>query len=95
MNHVEELEFIMSLTDQVSGPVNKMMGQFSKMTNMASRGFGRVKNGAIGLAATGLLLTSAMQPAIAMDRALGEVKSLGVHEQSLQSLQQTSLEFTT
>ncbi|MGR6871173.1 phage tail tape measure protein [Pseudomonas sp. HK3] len=95
MNHIEELEFILSLTDQVTGPVNKVMGSISKFTKKASAGFNTVKNGAIGLAATGALLVGGLQPAIAMDRALGEVKSLGVRQEALDHLSQTSLQFTT
>ncbi|MGL4925617.1 MAG: phage tail tape measure protein [Plesiomonas shigelloides] len=39
-------------------------------------------------------IKAALQPAIEVNRALGEVKSLGVAEQGLRKLQQASLDFT-
>lgn len=91
--HAEELNFIAKLTDQFTGPAGKVLGQFDKLTNKAAGGFRKARDGATGVAAAGLLMFGALQPAVAMERQLGEVKSLGVMDDSLQQLKQTSLEF--
>lgn len=92
--HAEELNFIASLTDQFTGPAGKVLSQFDKLTNKAAGGFRKARDGATGVAAAGLLMFGALQPAVAMERQLGEVKSLGVMDSSLQQLKQTSLEFS-
>jgi minor tail protein len=50
-------------------------------------------SGVAGIAASGYALQNALMPAIEMDRALGEVKSLGVRESALKQLTDTSYEF--
>jgi len=93
-SHAEELNFIASLTDQFTGPAGRVMSQFDKLTSKAAGGFRKARDGATGVAAAGLLMFGALQPAVAMEGQLGEVKSLGVMDSSLQQLKQTSLEFT-
>lgn len=92
--HAEELNFIARLTDQFTGPAGKVLGQFDKLTNKAAGGFRKARDGATGVAAAGLLMFGALQPAVAMERQLGEVESLGVMDASLQQLKQTSLDFS-
>lgn len=50
--------------------------------------------GAAGVAGAGIALQQALQPAIDMDRALGEVKSLGVADAQLKTLAETALQFS-
>lgn len=89
------LAFILSLTDKVSAPLGKVKTSFS---DLASQGEANIKQMGLGLggmigAAKGI--SESLEPALEMNRALGEVRSLGVAENALTSLNQKALEFST
>ncbi|MCD5970431.1 phage tail tape measure protein [Pseudomonas quasicaspiana] len=89
------LAFILSLTDKVSAPLGKVKTSFS---DLATKGEANIKQMALGLggmvgAAKGI--SESLEPALEMNRALGEVRSLGVAEDALTSLNQKALEFST
>ncbi|WP_431078098.1 phage tail tape measure protein [Pseudomonas siliginis] len=88
------LAFILSLTDKVSAPLGKVKTSF---TDLADKGEANIKQMGLGLggmvgAAKGI--SESLQPALEMNRALGEVRSLGVAEDALTSLNQKALEFS-
>ncbi|WP_433736419.1 phage tail tape measure protein [Pseudomonas putida] len=88
-----KLNFIVALTDLVTGPLGKVNASFTDLATGAQKGLAQMGAGAAGMVATGYALQAAMGPAIDQQRALGEVKSLGVAAESLDLLNQKSLEF--
>lgn len=87
------LNFILSLTDRVTGPMGKVNSSFSELATVGTSGIKQMGMGMAGLVGTGYALQAAMGPAIDQQRALGEVKSLGVAADGLDLLNQKSLEF--
>ncbi|OOE45126.1 phage tail tape measure protein [Salinivibrio kushneri] len=91
---MEKLLMQVALVDQVTKPLQGITQQVQQTADAGRDGLQQMATGAAGLAATGFAVKNALMPAIEMDRKLGEVKSLGVHEEALQSLQSTALEFS-
>lgn len=91
---LEKLMFTIGLIDKTTGPTNKVLANLDKVHKRAQSGIQKIATGAAGLFATGFLLSSLMSPAIAMDKALGEVASLGVADASLKQLNATALKFS-
>ncbi len=91
---LKPLMFTVGLVDKITGPAQKATKSFDGLVNTAKTGFSDIQSGAIGLAGTGALIYQSLAPAIEMNRALGEVKSLGVQEESLNQLNAAALEFS-
>jgi TP901 family phage tail tape measure protein len=89
----QQLMFTVGLIDQITKPIAKIGKQFNGLSNNYQQGAYKMASGVAGIAASGYALTNALQPAIEMDRALGEVKSLGVRDEALKQLADTSYDF--
>ncbi|AXB33899.1 phage tail tape measure protein [Vibrio campbellii] len=89
----EKLEMVLGLVDQVTAPLRGISNELTGAMDTAKSGMQDMVTGGAGLVATGFAIQNALMPAIEMDRKLGEVKSLGVTDDALKQLQQTSLEF--
>jgi TP901 family phage tail tape measure protein len=87
------LNFILSLTDKITGPLGNVNSSFSDLATLGTSGMKQMGMGMAGLVGTGYALQAAMGPAIDQQRALGEVKSLGVAADGLDLLNQKSLQF--
>jgi hypothetical protein len=85
--------FTVGLVDQITKPIAKISNSLNGLTNDYQSGAVKMASGVAGIAASGYALQNALMPAIEMDRALGEVKSLGVRESALKQLTDTSYEF--
>lgn len=88
------LNFIMRLNEQVTAPLGKVKMKFSELADQSEK---YIKQSGIGLAAmvgAGVAINKAMEPALEQNRALGEVRSLGVAEDALDSLNRKSLAFS-
>ena len=90
----EKLMYTVSLLDRVSGPSQKIGKNIDRMTQRFQSGMAGIASGAAGLFSTGYALKAIMGPAVEMDRAIGEVKSLGVRETALKKLEKTALDFS-
>jgi hypothetical protein len=90
----KQLMFTVGLIDQITKPIAKISKQFNGLSSNYQAGTMKAASGMAGMAAAGYALTNALQPAIDMDRALGEVKSLGVRDSALKQLTDTSYEFS-
>ncbi|WP_420588194.1 phage tail tape measure protein [Bacterioplanoides sp.] len=88
------LMFTVGLVDKITSPAQKATKSFDDLVSTAKTGFHDMASGAIGLAGTGALIYQSLSPAIEMNRALGEVKSLGVQEDALNQLNISALEFS-
>ena len=93
MSLPQPLMFTVGMIDQITKPIAKISKGLNGLTNDYQRGTMKMASGVAGIAASGYALQNALMPAIEMDRALGEVKSLGVRESALKQLTDTSYEF--
>lgn len=88
------LAFILSLTDKVSAPLGKVKTSFSDLANQGQQNIVKMGAGLAGMVGAGVAITESLEPALEMNRALGEVRSLGVAEDALSALNKKSLEFS-
>ena len=91
---LEKLMFSVALIDKVSGPVNKIMRDIDELTKHTTAGFLRVGLGMAGLAGAGRVLDGVLDPVKEMKEALGEVKSLGVIDETLSKLENAGLRYS-
>lgn len=91
---LEKLMFTIGVTDMVSGPVASITRSVDNMKRHATGGFDAVRGGAFGLAGAGFAIKTFMEPVYDMRRSLGEVGSLGVTENELDTLTKKSLAFS-
>ena len=92
---LERLMFTIGLIDRISGPVARIQNTMRGLANNARSSFAAIAIGAAGIAGAGYALQAGLQPAIEMNGALGEVKSLGVQADALDQLKSKALEFST
>ncbi len=92
---VEGLEYVISLVDQVSAPLKGVMKSIDDIGNRGKDAMIKIGVGVGGIVAAGVALQGAIAPAIEMNRAIGEVRSLSVAEESLRKLTDTALEFSS
>lgn len=88
------LAFILSLTDKVSAPLGKVKTSFSDLATQGQQNIIKMGAGLAGMVGAGVAISESLEPALEMNRALGEVRSLGVAEDALNALNKKSLEFS-
>ena len=88
------LAFILSLTDKVTAPLGKVKASFSELAEQSEKHIKTMGLGLAGLVGAGVAITQSLEPALEMNRALGEVRSLSVAEDALTALNRKSLEFS-
>ncbi|NWD47835.1 phage tail tape measure protein [Pseudomonas gingeri] len=88
------LDFILALTDKVTAPLGKVKMGFSELTEQSEKNIKTMGLGLAGVTGAFVGINQSLQPALEMNRALGEVKSLGVAEDALTALNQKALEFS-
>ncbi|MBH0073776.1 phage tail tape measure protein [Pseudoalteromonas sp. NZS127] len=93
MSLPQQLMFTVGMIDQITKPIAKISSSLNGLTNDYQAGTMKMASGVAGIAGAGFALQNALMPAIEMDRALGEVSSLGVRESALKQLTDTSYEF--
>jgi TP901 family phage tail tape measure protein len=93
-NRSASLDFILKLTDKVTGPLGKVKTSFSDLAERGEKNIRQMGLGLAGMVGAAVSITQSMQPALEMNRALGEVKSLGVAEDTLKSLNRAALGFS-
>ncbi|MGW7679069.1 phage tail tape measure protein [Shewanella sp. S23-S33] len=87
------LMFTVGLIDQITGPIAKISQGLSGLASNYQAGTMQMASGIGGIAASGYALQNALMPAIEMGRALGGVKSLGVEQDALKQLANTSYDY--
>ena len=88
------LAFILSLTDKVTAPLGKVKMGFSDLADQGQKNITQMGLGLAGMVGAGVAITQSLEPALEMNRALGEVRSLNVAEDALNALNRKSLEFS-
>ncbi|MDP2392603.1 MAG: phage tail tape measure protein [Methylococcaceae bacterium] len=94
MNSLQNLTFMVSLMDRVSGPAGGIMKTMDNVTTRIQSGYQKIGIGIAGVAGTGYALESAITPTKEMQAALGSLKSLGVADDVLSNLTNTALKFS-
>ncbi|MBQ4800867.1 phage tail tape measure protein [Pseudoalteromonas sp. MMG006] len=94
LSKLDKLTYSIGIIDKVTGPVNKVMAKINQLSQQTAAAQDLMMRGAATAVAGGYALARSLAPAIDQAAALGEVKSLGVVDESLQKLNKTSLEFT-
>ncbi|SQF93841.1 prophage PSPPH06, TP901 family tail tape measure protein [Paucimonas lemoignei] len=88
------LAFILSLTDKVSGPLGKVKTKFTDLATQGQQNIMKMGTGLAGMVGAGVAISESLEPALEMNRALGDVRSLGVAEDALTALNRKSLLFS-
>lgn len=88
------LDFILALTDKVTAPLGKVKMGFSELADKSEKNIKTMGLGLAGVVGAGAAISQSLAPALEMNRALGEVRSLGVAEDALGSLNRKALEFS-
>jgi TP901 family phage tail tape measure protein len=89
-----KLDFILRLTDQVTSPLAKVKMGFSELAEKGRNNITQMGVGLAGVVGAGVAITQSLQPALEMNRALGEVKSLDVAGDALDALNKKALMFS-
>ncbi|MDZ7869744.1 MAG: phage tail tape measure protein [Rheinheimera sp.] len=84
------LMFTVGLIDQITKPIAKISNKLNGLAENYQAGTMQMATGIGGVVASGFALQNALMPAIEMDRALGEVASLGVRDSALKMLTENS-----
>lgn len=93
MSLPQPLMFTIGLIDQITRPIAKISQSLNGLASNYQAGTMQMASGIGGIAASGYALQQALMPAIEMDRALGEVKSLGVQDDALKMLANSSYDY--
>ncbi|MBW0280715.1 phage tail tape measure protein [Shewanella xiamenensis] len=93
MSLPQPLMFTVGLIDQITKPIAKISQSLNGLASNYQAGTMQMASGIGGIAASGYALQQALMPAIEMDRALGEVKSLGVQDDALKMLANNSYDY--
>lgn len=93
--HLDKLMMQVALIDQVTKPLKGIQNAVTQTADAGRSGWENMAGGGAGVVASGLAIHQALMPAIEMDRALGELKSLGVVDEDLDAVAQTAFEFSS
>lgn len=93
MAWMEKLMMQVALVDKVTGPLRQIENTLGGVGKSVQQSWGQMAGGAGAMISGALGIQATLQPAIEMDRALGEVASLGVTDKVLNQLGITALKF--
>ncbi|TVL14760.1 phage tail tape measure protein [Shewanella algae] len=93
MSLPQPLMFTVGLIDQITKPIAKISHAFNGLAADYQRGTMQMASGIGGIAASALGIHQALMPAIEMDRALGNAKGIGLTDDALNKLADTSMSF--
>lgn len=88
------LSFILSLTDKITAPLGKVRASIADLADQGQQSIVKMGVGFAGLVGAGMAITESLAPALEVNRALGDVRALGVAEDALSSLNSKALEFS-
>ncbi|MCW6024062.1 phage tail tape measure protein [Serratia marcescens] len=91
---MKQLEVMLSLVDKFTQPLKQAGAGLNRFANQTKNGLHQVGAGAVGLWGAGQAIKGFLGPAYDMNRALGEVRSLGVAEKALSNLSDAALMFS-
>lgn len=89
------LEYIITLTDQITGPLKGVMKSIDDIGNKGKDAMMKIGAGVAGIVGAGAALYGALSPAIEFSRALNEVQAAGIGASGLKKVQEFALEFSS
>ncbi len=89
------LEYIITLTDQITGPLKGVMKSIDDIGNKGKDAMMKIGAGVAGIVGAGAALYGALSPAIEFSRALSEVQAAGIGASGLKKVQDFALEFSS
>ena len=92
---VQGLEYIISLTDQISAPLKGVMKSLDDVGVRGEKAMRKIAYGVAGVVAAGATLKAALDTAIDFNRALNEVKATGMGESGLKKVTSFALDFSS
>ncbi|MBC3436748.1 phage tail tape measure protein [Pseudomonas sp. BW16M2] len=93
-NAISRLDFILSLTDKVTAPLARVTQGFNTLTEKSQAAIKQISEGTQKLQSSAGSFGTFLEPALEMNRALGDVRSLGVAEDALEALNKKALMFS-
>nr|DAI25244.1 MAG TPA: tail tape measure [Caudoviricetes sp.] len=91
---VQGLEYIISLTDQISAPLKGVMKSLDDVGARGEKAMRKIAYGVAGVVAAGASLKAALDPAIEFNRALNEIKATGRNEEGINKITDFALDFS-
>ncbi len=88
------LAFILSLTDKITAPAGKIKNSIIDLADAGQASIMKMGAGWVGMQESFQGITASMEPALEMNRALGDVRAMGVAEDALSSLNAKALDFS-
>lgn len=88
------LAFILSLNDKITAPLGKVKASITDLAEQGQKSILQMGTGLAGMVGAGVAVSEALEPALEVNRALGDVRALGVAEDALTSLNSKALEFS-
>ena len=93
-DRASRLDFILALTDKVTAPLGKVKMGFAELAEKSQENIKTMGLGLAGVTGGFMAMNASLEPALEMNRALGDVRSLGVAEDALDALNAKALEFS-
>lgn len=93
-NASSRLDFILALTDKVTAPLAKVTAGFNDLAEKSEANIKQIGTGVAGLWGSLTGIEASLEPALQVNRALGDVRSLGVAEDALSALNAKALDFS-
>ena len=90
----KKLQFVLGLVDKMSNPAGRIMNKMNDLTRSVTSSFIKIGAASAGLFGVRHALEGLLGPSIELDRAMGEVRSLGVREDAMASLTSQSIQFS-
>ncbi|AVI68303.1 phage tail tape measure protein [Shewanella sp. WE21] len=88
------LMFTVGLIDQITRPIAKISQGLSGLASNYQAGTMQMASGIGGIAASGYGLYQALQPALEIDKALGDARGVGVADSALKKITNTAMDFS-
>ncbi len=88
------LAFILSLTDKITAPAGKIKNSIIDLADAGQASILKMGAGWVGMQESFQGITASMEPALEMNRALGDVRAMGVAEDALAALNAKALDFS-
>ncbi|WP_216891447.1 phage tail tape measure protein [Pseudomonas putida] len=93
-DRASRLDFILALTDKVTAPLGKVKMGFAELAEKSQENIKTMGLGLAGVTGGFMAINASLEPALEMNRSLGDVRSLGVAEDVLDALNAKALDFS-
>lgn len=93
-DRASRLDFILALTDKVTAPLGKVKMGFAELAEKSQENIKTMGLGLAGVTGGFMAINASLEPALEMNRSLGDVRSLGVAEDALDALNAKALDFS-